>query len=106
MTYQQYRAEWPVGERDQCIPQWHLAITSTSMGKAVIVFHGHDVIPNQPLRGLGENLKISRYWDNLATSSNCVRQGARVVDTREGFSVLVGKPGGMVSVVRCMYICV
>lgn len=104
MTYQQYHTEGPVGERDQCIPQWHLAITSASMGKAVIVFHEHDVITNQPVRGLGENLKISRYWDNLTTSLSCVGQRARVVETRAGVSVLVRKPDGMVSVVWCMYI--
>ena len=95
-----------MGERDQCIPQWHLAITSASVGKAVIVFHEHDVIPNQPVRGLRENLKISRYCDNLTTSFSCVGQQARVVENRGGFSVLVGKPDGMVSVVWCMCVCV
>ena len=80
-----------MGERDQCMPQWHLAITSASMGKAVIVFHGHDVIPNQPVRVLRESLKISRYSDNLTTSLGFVGQRARVVETREVFNALAGK---------------
>jgi hypothetical protein len=57
------------------------------MGKAVIVFHEHDAIPNQPVRGLRENLKISRYWDNLTKSFSCVGQRARVGETVDGFSV-------------------
>jgi len=75
------------------------------VGKAVIVFHEHDVIPNQPVRGLRENVKISRYWDNLTTSLGSVGQRARVDETREGFRVLVGKPDGMVSVIWCI-VCV